>query len=734
MPGPGTPTLSLHPPRALRPLLAPATIAVVGASADPGKAGHHMLRSLLGFPGKLAAVNPRARSILDTPCSPTVADLPDVPDLVILTVPPAAVPGALLEAAKAGVPAAVVCAGGFAEAGPDGAHLQEEIRRIVAEHGIRVLGPNTSGLVNPAAGLFASFVPGVAALRPGPLAVVAQSGGVHHLLDFLAAEEGLGISVGLGLGNAVDVGFADVLDYLADDPATAAVVLHIEGAGGSGGLKSEAPAPVSGERRQPSGIPPVEQTDGRRLAESVARCSAAKPVVAFVLGRADVRDFARSHTGALSGDWALTRAALAQAGAVMVDSTVEAIDAAKALALLRLHPDPAAGVGIVTGQAGPGLLLADALRSAGVAVPALTPKTEAAVRSLLPPITFQRNPVDTGRPGETFAAVAGAVAADPGVAVSVVYALVEPDALDPVAALGPLAAAGHRLVHVTGGPADQVHGVRDRLHALGVPVYTTPDRAAAGVTALVRDARMRAAGRPGFFDFDPKRAGQQHLGLGPLNEAQTKALLEQEGLTCPPRRVCLTRRQAAEAMAELGPGPVVVKVCDAGITHKSDQGGVHLGVAGPEALWRALKAIDAIPDSGQVRRYLIEAELPGGVELLVGARRDPSFGPVVLLGIGGIAAEATADVAMRLAPVGGDDVRSMAAELRGAALLHGFRGAPPVDLDRLAAMVHTVSDLVDRYDDVEEVELNPVRAVGPDLFVLDALLVTTCPPTPAAPQ
>lgn len=234
-----------------------------------------------------------------------------------------------------------------------------------------MLGPNTSGFINPEAGVCASFVPGANEIEAGGIAIVAQSGGVNHALAFQAHNEGLGVRLAVGLGNAMDVAAADVLDHLAEDEGTRAIVLHVEG------------------------IP-----DGRRLFEAVGRATRRKPVVALKVGRSDVEAFAKSHTGALTGSWWLSRSALAQAGAVIVGDTIELLDAARALAASRLPPRPRPGVAVVSGQAGPALIIADALRTAGVELPGLKVDTVARVGELLPPLTYQRNPVDTGRPGD----------------------------------------------------------------------------------------------------------------------------------------------------------------------------------------------------------------------------------------------------------------------------------------------------------------------------------------------
>jgi acyl-CoA synthetase (NDP forming) len=308
----------------LAALFAPRGIAVVGASRNPGKLGAALARSLRSFAergGHLALVNSRDATMYGDVAAAAAAG---PVDLAMICLPAPACPQVLAEAAEAGVRAAVICGGGFAEAGADGAALQRELAEVAARTGIRILGPNTSGFFVPAACLTASFVPGAGSVPAGRVAVVAASGGVNHAVSFLLAEAGHGISLAVGLGNGVDVTAPDVLDHLAEDPRTTAVALHVESV-----------------------------ADGARLVKSVRALSAHKPVVALVVGRHDVAAFAASHTGALATSWRTTRAALAHAGAVLADDERELVDAVGALAVTRVRPGRHNGVGVVSAQAGP---------------------------------------------------------------------------------------------------------------------------------------------------------------------------------------------------------------------------------------------------------------------------------------------------------------------------------------------------------------------------------------------
>jgi acetyltransferase len=669
----------------LGPLFAPRGIAVIGVSRDPAKLGAAMTRSLAGFPGTVVGINPRDadpaagryRSVADA-VSSTGAPI----DLAVLCVPAARSAAALTEAAGAEVRAALVCSGGFAEAGGAGVGYQRDLLAAARMSGVALLGPNTSGFLAPAGHLTVSFVPGAAAVAAGPVAIVAASGGVNHALAFLLTEAGVGVSLAVGVGGAVDVTAAEVLSWLAADEDTRAVALHVES------------------------VP-----NGPGLIAAVRTVAASKPVVALVVGRNDVADFAQSHTGALATSWRTTRAALKHAGAVLVDDERQLVDAVTALSALRLTPAADPGVGVVTAQAGPGLLHADGLRGAGVAVPALVPATVSALGELLPPLTYQANPVDTGRPGETIGQVLRCVAADPAITLVSAYTLSEPDVLDLPAAVQSSEAGP--LVVGLGGPPDEIRPQRDTLRRLGVPVLASPAALTTAVRALVDDARAQFARPPdGCIPL-----GGPVVPAGPLDEDQAKTLLASLGVPAPPRRACRDRGEAHQALAEL-PGPVAVKILDAEVSHKSDIGGVHLGVHDRAELDAALDALDRIA----ARRYLVETMAPPGVDLIAGASRDPVFGPVVLVGLGGTAAEALADVAVAPAPLTPAQAGALTGEIAGRALLDGFRGGPVADRGAIGRILAALGDLLVCSPLLEAVEINPLRVTGEGLLALDAVV------------
>lgn len=680
------------PKAPLSRLLNPSSVAVVGASAAPEKPGYQMMKSLEPFPGTVYAVNPKADEILGREAYPDLGAIPEPVDLVALVVPPQASAAILKQAAENGAGAALMVSGGFGETGEDGRALQDEIAGICRDGGIRLLGPNTSGFINPNAGLYATFLPPICAIGPGNIGIVAQSGGINITAAFLAHADGLGLSLAVGLGNAADVGLVDVIDYLTDDPGTDAIAVHLEG------------------------VP-----DGRALFDAVRRATRAKPVAALPVGRADLGGFAESHTGNLMGSFALTRSALTQAGAVVVDTTADLVDAAHLLSRSRLAPDPDPGIGILTGQAGPGLLMTDTLRSGGVTVPEVAEGTIEKISALLPPMTFVRNPVDTGRPLASFGGVLEALAGDGAIDAILVYALLEADAVDPVEHVGGATAKiSQPLIYSTCGTPEDIRPIMGALEDKGVASFDSPDRAARAVRALVHDARN--SWRIGADRPNDAAAAKTGLGAVALDESAAKDLIEGIGIATPRRIVCASHEDAHAARAEIG-APVVVKVLDPAIAHKTEVGGVHVGIDAPAALAAVLQAIDAIPGAGANRRYLVEAMAPPGVEIIIGATNDASYGPTVLLGLGGTAAEALGDVAMRLAPLGTTEARTMIDDLRGRALLDGWRGAAAVDLGAIADAIARVGALMAAHPEIRELDLNPVRVYPDGLVALDALIV-----------
>ena len=663
---------------------------VVGASQAPEKLGAVMAASLDASELPIARINPRITEtgFFATPANASehIRSAGGQPDLAVLCVPAAATPETLAACADAGIGGALVCSGGFSEIGEDGAALEARVRDELRRSGIRLIGPNTSGFIVPGRRLRASFVPGVETIQAGSIGVVAASGGVNHMLGFRLAAQGAGVSLGVGLGTGIDVGHAEVLRYLATDPQTSVIVAHIE-----------------------------TVDDGEDLLDAVRYAVEHKPVVAFVVGRNNVSEFAQSHTGALATSWRTARSVLAHAGAVVVDSEEQLIAAAIGLSRGRIQATARPGVALITGQAGPGLIVADELASRKAELPSLSRDTQQKLAELLPPLTYQANPVDTGRPGATFPAVIAAVASDPATSVLGIYGIAEA-VLDMV---GSVEAAESELgveipaIVSMDGPVARLDEVRAAARAAGIPVVSGALALAQALAAVVDDARAQAGvdTLDEAHDADIDRRER-------WNENAVKRLLTEFGIATPKRLVARTRDELAGALSELD-GPVAAKILSDTVLHKTDVGGVKLNLVGLDALEAAFEELQRV-EPGPV---LVEEMAGPGVDLIVGARRDPVFGPVVLLGVGGTAAEAIGDVAIRSAPLGMQAAGTMADDLIAKALLDGWRGSAVVQRADLAACIVRIGGLLAANDWIEEIEINPLRGTEQGLMALDAVLV-----------
>lgn len=671
----------------LKRLLAPKSVAIVGASNSPDKAGYAAVDGLKRFGGAVYPVNPKADEIMGFKAYPSLTAIGKPVDLVLFAIPAAACVEAVREAIACGCGGGLIISGGFAESGPEGAAIQNQILDLCRTSGFRLLGPNTAGFANTSIDLTATFAAGRDDIKRGAVAVVSQSSGINFAVTFMIHKLCPGVSLAIGVGNSIDTDLADVVEFLADDEGTKAIAIHIEGL-----------------------------SDGRKLVNVLKRVTPKKPVVALLVGRRDVAEFAQSHTGNLVGAYDLKVNALRQAGAVTVETTEELAAAAALLSLERLPPSRAPGVGVLTGQGGAGVIMLDVLKGGDVAVPTLGDKTATRLAELLPPMTYLKNPVDTARPGPNFPDVLAAIGADPLIDAIIVFALSEPT-FDPVDLVEKARAQiGKPVIFGTSGSEPIVGPTIATLRGKGFFVAENPERLADAAVVLAHDARAQWKLAQGAAAAKVDASGAK----GGLDEDASKAVINAIGIRTPQRFACATRAEALAAFEQLAK-PVVAKILTSEIAHKTEAGGVHLKLGDKAALEAALDALDKIPLKG-ARRYLVEAMAPAGVELIVGAVRDPSFGPTIMVGMGGTIAEAMKDTATRLAPISKNDAEEMLGELRAAALLDGWRGAPAVDRGAVADAIVRLAAVLDAQPAVKEIEINPLRAYPDGVLALDALI------------
>jgi acyl-CoA synthetase (NDP forming) len=677
--------------RDLSPLFAPRAVALVGASAD-AMAWGGWLAGTLDVPGgpPLHLVNRRGGELAGRPLHPSLSALPQTADLAVLAIPADAVASVIDEGLAAGTRAFVVIAAGFAENGADGRTAERALVERVRAAGGALVGPNCLGVYEAALKLNATGFDA----RPGPVAFAAQSGNLAIELGGLLDQHGLGYSRLVALGNAADVSVADVLWSTAEHDDTRLAACYVE-----------------------------DTRDGRALVAAVRRVAERKPVLVLAAGRSAAgAAAAASHTGALAAPWRVLQAALEEAGARLVHSLGELADAAAAL--LGAPAVHGRGVGIVSDGGGNGAIAADLLTDAGLDVPALDTATVAALQHEIPSGRVS-NPVDLAGAGErdvlAFARIGETLLAAPGIDMLLLtgffggYATYdEATGVREVEAARRLAAARE----LSGRPllVHTMHAHQPAIRALaaaGVPVYDRLDTAVRAMGHL--PARTIAPLR------DPMPAPDLLLPRVPAYH-HARALLEACGIPLCEGELATTATEAGAIARRLG-GPLVLKLVAPALLHKTEARAVVLSVA-PEDAEAAtadlLRRLAAYAPAG----VFVERMAPaGGVDLIVGARRDPSFGPVILVGAGGIHAEALGDVALALAPAHPSQVECLLRGLHVAPLLVGDRGTPPVDLSAVARVAVALGDLLCGRPDLAEAEANPLRADEHGALALDARVV-----------
>ncbi|SCU75941.1 CoA-binding protein [Cupriavidus necator] len=687
-------------------LVNPQSIVLVGASEKPDSIGGRTLENLSTyseFKGDLYLVNPGRAEIHGRPCVATVNDLPAVPDLAILAVRADAVIQTLRDCGNLGVKFAIVFTSGFGETGEDGRAVEAEMREIVASTGMRIYGPNCPGLNNMNARLGLTFSPAWRIdRRPGPIGVATQGGGLGR--SFIQAmDRGVGVGLWCSGGNEVDLEVSDYIHYMADAPDIEVIVTTLEGV-----------------RNGP-----------RFMAAALHAARRGKPIVAIKVGKSEYgAKAAQSHTAAIAGSAEINSAVFRQLGIIEVDDIDELIDVASLLT--RRKPTGREQLAVYSFSGGTAALASDMVGLAGLKLAEFAPATIESLRQALPGFAAFHNPVD--------------VTAEVLVNTEVSYATLKATASDPNTDLV-LVPIPVEYGKTTAMLADSMVRVQAEVATPIVPVWMS-DRTGEGQRKMIEGGLMpmRAVGNAvlavqrfieygrwkAAFDceWQPLAAGGSAQAPANLSEAKTKALLEAAGIATPRGVVARSPAEAALAFRNMGNGKAVMKIVSAAITHKTDIGGVRLGIVSDGA---AMAAYDEIHANGtrtcaasEIEGVLVEPMLPAPfIEAVVGIHRDPVFGHVCTFGLGGVSIELFKDVSRRLLPLTPASAREMIAETRCYALLNGYRGQQPFDIDALVDTLVKLSDLVLKHaGSVEELEINPlaVRPQGQGVTALDALL------------
>ncbi|MCL2583231.1 MAG: acetate--CoA ligase family protein [Streptosporangiales bacterium] len=680
---------------ALGKLLYPRSIVILGASDNPAKLGGRPVDYLkrFDFPGRILPVNPGREYVQGLPAFREVEEIPGEIDLAFIMLPAGQAADAVRVCGRRGIRAAIVGASGFAETGPEGAALQEELRVAAAEAGVRILGPNCLGMISLASRAvptFSSALDEDIELTEGPVAFVSQSGAYGSFVFSEAQHLGIGVSYYLNTGNEADLSAAEMLQALAEDPGVGVLLAYVEGV-----------------------------SDGRRLLETARRARELdKPLILVKAGRSAAgARAAASHTAALATDDAVFDGVARQHGIIRVDGAEAMLDAAQMFATGRRARGRRLTTLSVSG--GAGALMADAASASGLEVTAWDKTWQEKMAAAIPRYGSPRNPVD----------LTGSLISDPGILrralevatghpdtdmIAVMLGTADSCADDLIDAIAAASERSDRPVVVTwtGGSGRP----RKRLAELGIPCYPDLGRAAAVLGALAsfslrpaasEPARPAGVPGPGRVPLAASAGGRRQL-----DEYQSTRLIAAYGIPCAESRTAATVAGAAAAFGDLGGGPVAVKILSDQVGHKSDIGGVRLSLRTPGEVEEAAADLLETGGAGLLETggagLLVQAMARGDVELIAGIKRDDSFGPVVVAGLGGVFAEVLGDSQAAAAPVDHGTARRMLTSLRGAGIFSAARGKPAVDLDAAADVIVRLSWLAADRPDIAELDVNPL--------------------------
>lgn len=709
-------------------IFSPRSVAVVGASTTPGKVGHDIFENILkgGFQGTLYPVNPGARSILSVRAYPSVKEIPDEIDLAIIILPPRFAVGAVEEAIEKKVKGIVIVSAGFREVGPEGRAVEDKIVAMCREAGIRMVGPNCLGVINPQSmvRLNASF----SARMPesGNISFISQSGALcTAVLDF-AGDRDFGFSKFISIGNKADVDELDLLRYLHNDLDTNCIMMYIEEL-----------------RRGPEFIETVKQiTSGDRPT----------PVLAIKSGRTIAgAQAAASHTGALAGTEAVYDAIFEQCGIIRCDSINELFDFANAFAykaestmgkMTRKIPN-GNRVAIVTNAGGPGIVATDMTVSSGLQLAAFKKETIDALESHLPSAANVHNPVDVigDAAADRYENALAAVIRDEGVDGALVILTPQSmtNSLGTAEAIARIARRSHKPILCSFmGIVDVSAGV-EFLQEQGYPVYRFPESAAKAFGALYRYSQWLNRQQLAQHKFDHQKAKADEVikkcladGRTAIGELEGAEILSCYGFNVLPTKLATNENDAASLAEEMG-FPVVMKIVSPQILHKSDAGGVVVNIkdakSAKDAYRQIVKNAKAYKTDAQIDGVLVVKMAPKGREVILGMNRYPIFGPLLMFGFGGIFVEVFKDVTFRLAPIGRNEARRMVTAIKAYKLLQGYRGEAPADIEELEKCLVRLSDLATSHPEIQELDINPMLAhnKGEGVTVADCRMILKAP-------
>ena len=662
----------------LRVFFHPASIAVIGASENPGKYGHEILKNLVegGFPGALYPINPKSERILGLTCFRNVKDIPDSVDLAVLIIPARLVPQVIQDCGEKGVKGAIIISGGFSEAGPEGEELQKKVARVAAQYGLRLLGPNCQGVNNPYHPMCATWP---LLTRKGAVAVISQSGTIGAaMLDWFSLDE-LGVSSFAGLGNRADLDEIDLIQYFEDDPNTRVIAVYIEG---------------------------IKNADRfRKVLESLK-----KPLVVLKSGRTSRgRTAAESHTKSLAGTDAIYSALFRHYGVCRAETTEEFFDFAKGFAYLK----PPAGNNIlfITTSGGSAILATDTAEQEGLEVTPLPRELSEKLEGIVPTHAIRANPLDLT--GDATARMFQEVIEQAGPYYDTLCVIFGDPIVDGSQAVTP---GANELIVYLGG-AEVERSERLKMHHRGIPVFPTPERAIRTLVQLIPEEKKASRAK---FTY-PAATGRTQLSV-----FESFNFIKSKGFDCIVSRFAESPGKAVHHAHLIG-FPISLKIDSPDILHKSDCGGVRLNLQTPHGLRtaydRMMDQVKTHHPTARINGVVVSAMAAPGMEVILGMNRDPQFGPIIIFGLGGIAVELFRDVSMRLLPLDRAEALKMINEIKNASLLKGFRGQQAVDENALADGLLRLAQIAEEHQDIAEIDLNPVFAYPEGLVVVDARIL-----------
>ena len=692
----------------LESLFDPKSVAVIGASREEGKVGHDIVKNLVtyGYAGKIFPVNPKADEILGLKCFPSVTAIQDPVELAVVVIPAKFVLATVEELAARRVGACIIITAGFKETGPEGAKLEKALAEKVTASGMRTLGPNCLGLIDTHTNLNASFAHGMP--KKGSIAFFSQSGALGTaILDWAIGEE-IGFSKFISLGNKMDISETELLEALADDPDTSVILGYIESV-----------------------------KDGAAFLRAAERASRKKPVIITKSGStAAGAKAASSHTGALAGSESAFKAAFKQSGIIRANSVQDLFDFALGFSSGRMPAGP--NVVIVTNAGGPGIIAADAVERSAVRMAQLAKETVDRLREKLPPTAALYNPVDVvgdAKPDRYDAALQNTLS-DPHVDAALVIltpqAVTEPVATAVVIKRAAATTQKPILASFVGGP--RVAEGTKMLMMAGIPSYSFPERMVSTIEAMYNYKVWRDKPKSPPFDCTRQKGKVAELlakarksGRLELGESEARDVVTAYGFQVPKSILARTTVEAIVAGEEVG-YPLVMKIASPDILHKSDIGGVKVGIQDPSETRRTFVAMmdnarRRMPEA-EIWGVLVQQMVSGGKEVILGMNRDPQFGPMIMFGLGGIYVEALKDVSFRIAPLSPEDAEEMIREIHSYALLRGVRGEKPVNFDAIKESLLRLSLLVTDFPEILELDINPLKVFsnGQAAVAIDARL------------